>query len=93
MFSVGDKVICVDDSFDAETASYFSPLPMRGLIYCIRGTGVDVVDGSIAVWVCGIVGRLYIGGRERPLKGERFRKLSPRNGNQNIEVDVACLTR
>jgi hypothetical protein len=75
MFNVGDKVVCVDDRFDAETASYFSPLPIRGRVYCVRAVGHDVVHGRPAVWVVGVKGRMYIGFRERPLRATRFRRI------------------
>lgn len=92
MFSVGDKVVCVDDVFDVETASYFSPLPKRGLVYCVREIGIDIVLGTPCVWVCGIVGRwYYIGERERPLRATRFRKIEPREVRQNSEIEDFCL--
>lgn len=87
MFNIGDKVVCVDDAFDAETASYFSPLPKRGLIYCIRAVGTDVVQGRPVVWVCGITGRHYIGERERPLRATRFRKIDAGAIAESIETE------
>jgi len=87
MFSIGDKVVCVDDAFDVETASYFSPLPRRGLVYCVRAVGSDVVLGRLVIWVCGITGRLYIGGRERPLRASRFRKIEAGNVGQIEEIE------
>ena len=86
MFSIGDKVVCVDDVFDAETASYFSPLPKRGLVYCVRAVGSDVVYRRPVIWVCGIIGRFYIGGRERPLGATRFRKIDAEVATQSIEM-------
>ncbi len=87
MFRVGDKVICVDDVFDVETASYFSPLPKRGLVYCVRAVGKDVVLGSLVIWVSGIVGRAYIGGRERPLRATRFRKLDDDKDGLSVDLE------
>ena len=87
MFSVGDNVVCVDDSFDAETASYFSPLPVRGHVYCVRAVSSDVDNGKAVIWVFGIAGREYIGGRERPLRAERFRKVEAGEVTQTIEVE------
>jgi hypothetical protein len=87
MFSVGDKIVCVDDSFDTETASYFSPLPVRGHIYCVRAVGTDVENGIAVVWVFGIVGREYTGRRERPLRASRFRKLQPGEVSVSHEVE------
>lgn len=92
MFNVGDKVVCVDDVFDAETASYFLPLPKRGHVYCIRGVSSDVIRGSPVVWIVGIIGRLYIGGREHPLRATRFRKIDPQSLSQNIEKEAAFIT-
>jgi hypothetical protein len=87
MFSVGDKVVCVDDVFDVETASYFSPLPKRGLVYCVRAVGKDAVSGIPVIWVCGITGRMYIGKRERPLRATRFRKIESRGVGQSVEIE------
>jgi len=87
MFSVGDKVVCIDDVFDVETASYFSPLPKRGRVYCVRGISIDVVLGIPCVWVCGIVGRRYIGERERPLRATRFRKIERREERKSAEIE------
>lgn len=74
-FNIGDKVVCVDDQFDAETAACFRSLPVRGRVYCVRGVCADVINGLPGVWVTGITGVYYIGERERPLKAERFRKV------------------
>lgn len=84
MFSVGDKVVCVDDVFDVETASYFSPQPKRGIVYCVRAVGSDVENGKLVIWVFGIAGREYIGGRERPLRATRFRKLENDKTRQSV---------
>lgn len=85
MFNVGDKLVCVDDEFDVETASYFSPLPARGRVYCVRAVGRDVVHGGPVVWVVGIRGRMYIGLRERPLRPTRFRRAWTHGSLESVE--------
>jgi hypothetical protein len=91
MFSIGDKVVCVDDYFDADTAATFSPLSVRGRIYCV-GVCTDVVNGLPGVWVVGVKGIYYIGERERPLKAERFRRVwTAEAAGIERHADLACL--
>lgn len=87
MFRIGDKVVCVDGEFDAETAATFSPLPVRGKIYCVRGTCIDAITGLHGVWVVGVRGIYYIGERERPLRADRFRKVWTAHSTTTTELE------
>jgi hypothetical protein len=91
MFCTGDKVVCVNASFDAKTASFFSPLPVRGQIYCVREAGTDVMNGEPVIWVFGIIGREYVGGRERPLRVDRFRKLQSGAVTQHVGHEYSAM--
>ena len=87
MFRIGDKVVCVDDRFDAETAACFSQLPVRGRIYCVRGICIDVINGKPGVWVVGVTGVYFVGERERPLKAERFRRVWTADITETAEIE------
>ena len=74
MFSINDKVVCVDDAFPVHALLFLDGLPQKGRVYVVRA--VQVNDG---------VGLLLVGFRGAwcPVRNaefcfapERFRKLS-----------------
>lgn len=87
MFTVGQKVVCVDDQFDSLTASVYRALPVKDVVYTIRAVYVGrsqlacapgSSDGEIGVLLVELVnppdpGNLHK--QELGFKSERFAPL------------------
>lgn len=73
MFSISDKVVCVDDRFTPDVAAWFTGLPKRGVVYVVRG--IDPINGT-GVYLVGIYGATWFDGGERGFCQTRFRKLT-----------------
>lgn len=66
-----DKVVCVDDSFEAVDHELFSSLPQSGQVYTVRMYRA----GSDGVLLLEIAGAWHPDGCEYGFRGSRFRKL------------------
>lgn len=77
MFQIGDKVVCVDDRFyAAHLVHHYSGLPVKGVVYVVRGTYGTVDASGPGVYVVGIFADIDPEtGLERGFRQFRFRKL------------------
>lgn len=78
MFINGQKVVCVDDSFTESIKRFYTALPVKDVIYVVRGMTVGVSpkleEGELCVYLVGLVNPCsskapYM---ERGFKAERF---------------------
>jgi len=54
-YTVGDKVVCVDDKLPPQASKYLSELPVKGRTYCVRDM-LFISGFGWGVWVVGITG-------------------------------------
>ena len=74
MFSTSDKVVCVNDLFTPDAASWFTGLPKRDVVYVVRR--IDERGTREGVYLVGIRGNIWFDGTERGFCPTRFRKLT-----------------
>jgi hypothetical protein len=59
MFTVGQKVVCIDAKFPLGVEKFYTALPVEGAIYTVRsmsvGVGLGLQEGEICVRVCELV--------------------------------------
>ena len=79
-FSVGDKVTCVDDKFDAKVRELYTALPVEGRTYVVRavrlGIRSDCKTGDLSLLLVGLNNphANSRSGLERGFSETRFRK-------------------
>ena len=77
----GSKVVCVDDGFSPEIASFYDHLPIKDRIYVIRdigiGIGINGEAGEIVVYLYGLTNPASTTPPhpERGFNAERFREI------------------
>lgn len=75
----GDKVVCVDDKFPPHLAVRYRSLPLKGRVYVVRETRIEVGEvrnGELALLLAGIHNPKHPKfGIERGFYATRFRKL------------------
>jgi hypothetical protein len=58
MFTNGQKIICIDDSFDPSVSRLYINLPKKDQVYVVRdmcvGIGFDLQEGEICVYLVGM---------------------------------------
>lgn len=95
MFSISDKVVCVDAK-NINRSREFSALPVEGQVYVIRGIDDSITAGIVpGVYLVGIIGSIWWDGSERPFRQRRFRKLTDiqaENALRNAEPSLANVT-
>lgn len=78
---VGQKVVCINDTFPTWVADYYVSLPKKDKVYIIRGMclGVDITNepGEVVVYLVGVHNPLAPppAMAERGFKQSRFRPL------------------
>lgn len=71
-FQVGDKVVCIDDTFTKEVLMNYTKPLVKGTIYVVRGASPE------RVYLCGILGSVFqtIVDIEHGFRPDRFLSLS-----------------
>jgi len=81
-YSVGDKVVCIDDQFPLGIEKLYDQLPVKDKVYVVRdirlGVALDCKNGAASVLLVGLVNpkaesRAAL---ERGFNSDRFIKLS-----------------
>lgn len=90
MFTVGDKVICVDGKFDEAFKALAGSTPVEGGVYTIRWIGTHPNATGVGVHLNEIVAAPYGPDFEYGFKVHRFRPLVSRP--TSIEVFTRMLT-
>ena len=93
MFITGQKVVCIDDAFDATAKKLYTALPVAGKVYVVRGMAPGIStncrDNELAVYLIGL--QNPCSGvppfREFGFKAERFRPLE-----ELTEEEIRALT-
>lgn len=89
MFTVGQKVACVDACFPVGILRLYNALPRRNEIYTVRdiipGVAIDGREGEVAVYLCEIVSPKNKYGIERGFNAERFAPLTTVPARQEEE--------
>jgi len=79
----GSKVVCIDDGFSPEIASFYDHLPIKDRIYLVRdmgiGVGINGEAGEIVVYLDGLNNPVSTTPPhpERGFNAERFREIEP----------------
>ena len=79
----GSKVVCIDDGFSPEIASFYNHLPIKDRIYVVRdigiGVGINGEPGEIVVYLDGLTNPSSTTPPhpERGFNAERFREIEP----------------
>lgn len=76
MFSISDKVVCVNaKNLPVEDLAV---LPVEGKVYVVRGLDTSPTANPISpeLYLVGIFGATWWDGSERPFAPQRFRKLT-----------------
>src|SRR5476651_2330090 len=92
-FSIGDKVVCVDDKFPTDISKLYDALPVKDSTYVVRDIPLGInltLEGDVSVLLIGLVNpkadsRANL---ERGFRADRFRPLEElRNENTARQTD------
>ena len=89
----GQKVVCVDDKFPDWVKEFYTCLPKKGTVYLVRnvvlGTGLDGVDGEVAVYLVGHHNPLGPppACSERGYRADRFRPIEEKTVTEEVEKE------
>lgn len=94
-FDIGQKVICVDDKFDAWILRFYTALPKKDQIYVIRdvrlGIRTDRKTGDVSVTLVGLINPCAESkaAHERGFSESRFRSLDElKSRNKTVQVET-----
>lgn len=93
MFINGQKVACIDDVFSTEIKKFYAALPVKGLVYVVRGMAPGIAsnrDPEICVYLIGLQNPCsdkppY---PERGFRGDRFRPLQEMTTEEIMALGV-----
>src|SRR5271167_3011410 len=79
-FSIGDKVVCVDDKFPPDISKLYTALPVKDTTYVVRDIRLGInltMEGDVSVLLIGLVNPKADSksGLERGFRADRFRPL------------------
>jgi hypothetical protein len=79
-FSIGEKVVCVDDKFPPDISKLYDALPVKDSTYVVRDIrlGINLIlEGDVSVLLIGLVNPKADSkaGLERGFRADRFRPL------------------
>jgi hypothetical protein len=79
-FSVGDKVVCVDDKFPPDISKLYDALPVKDSTYVVRDIRLGInltLEGDVSVLLIGLVNPKADSkaNLERGFRADRFRPL------------------
>ncbi len=79
-FSIGDKVVCVDDKFPPDISKLYDALPVKDSTYVVRDIRLGInltLEGDVSVLLIGLVNPKADSkaGLERGFRADRFRPL------------------
>jgi hypothetical protein len=105
MFDVGQKVVCIDDKFEAWHKKLYKVFPTEGCVYVIRDVRIGVLysegkrTGAISLLLVGLINPPAdsVMALERGFNSDRFRPLSEMKDlairNVTIEHEDGALTK
>src|SRR5277367_5951943 len=79
-FSIGDKVVCVDDKFPPDISNLYDALPVKDSTYVVRDIRLGInltLEGDVSVLLVGLVNPKAdsTANLERGFRADRFRPL------------------
>ena len=79
-FSIGDKVVCVDDKFPPDISKLYDALPVKDSTYVVRDVRLGInltLEGDVSVLLIGLVNPKADSkaNLERGFRADRFRPL------------------
>jgi hypothetical protein len=79
-FSIGDKVVCVDDKFPPDISKLYDALPVKDTTYVVRDIRLGInltMEGDVSVLLIGLVNPKADSkaNLERGFRADRFRPL------------------
>ena len=99
-FSIGDKVVCVDDKFPPDISKLYDALPVKDTTYVVRDIRLGInltMEGDVSVLLIGLVNpkadskanleRGFRADRFRPLEELRNEKKESTTVEEKKEVD------
>ena len=86
-FSIGDKVVCVDDKFPPDISKLYDALPVKDSTYVVRDIRLGInltMEGDVSVLLIGLVNPKADSkaGLERGFRADRFRPLEELRNEQ-----------
>ncbi len=86
-FSIGDKVVCVDDKFPPDISKLYTALPVKDSTYVVRDIRLGInltLEGDVSVLLIGLVNPKADSkaGLERGFRADRFRPLEELRNEQ-----------
>jgi hypothetical protein len=88
-FSIGDKVVCVDDKFPPDISKLYDALPVKDTTYVVRDIRLGInltLEGDVSVLLIGLVNPKADSkaGLERGFRADRFRPLDELLNQQKV---------
>ncbi len=88
-YSVGDKVVCVDDKFPADISKLYTALPVKDSTYVVRDIRLGInltMEGDVSVLLIGLINPKAdsVAGLERGFRADRFVPLDELRNEQKI---------
>jgi hypothetical protein len=92
-FSIGDKVVCVDDKFPPDISKLYDALPVKDSTYVVRDIRLGInltMEGDVSVLLIGLVNPKADSkaNLERGFRADRFRPLEELRGEKTESTDV-----
>ena len=92
-FSIGDKVVCVDDKFPPDISKLYDALPVKDSTYVVRDIRLGInltMEGDVSVLLIGLVNPKADSkaNLERGFRADRFRPLEELRNEQTATKTV-----
>jgi hypothetical protein len=92
-FSIGDKVVCVDDKFPPDISKLYDALPVKDSTYVVRDIRLGInltLEGDVSVLLIGLVNPKAESkaNLERGFRADRFRPLEELRNEQTAATQV-----
>jgi len=92
-FSIGDKVVCVDDKFPPDISKLYDALPVKDSTYVVRDVRLGInltMEGDVSVLLIGLVNPKADSkaNLERGFRADRFRPLEELRNEKKESTSV-----
>ena len=92
-FSIGDKVVCVDDKFPPDISKLYDALPVKDSTYVVRDIRLGInltMEGDVSVLLIGLVNPKADSkaNLERGFRADRFRPLEELRNEKKKSASV-----
>ena len=92
-FSIGDKVVCVDDKFPPDISKLYTALPVKDATYVVRDIRLGInltMEGDVSVLLIGLLNPKADSkaNLERGFRADRFRPLEELRSEKKESTSV-----